>query len=266
MEKWQARGQAKDQASREAMNRQREQQEIRDTVELFKSYKPDVNLVYYDEYGRSLTPKEAWKALSHRFHGKGSGKMKTEKRLKKIKDEEKQLSMSSGDTPLSMTKAFQERQEKTGQAHMVLSVGNRGCAFPCFYRQLTDLVCRAVPQAAEFFDAQPLSKGKTEKGKKKKEGKGGAAQLAAESGFMTLPAPQMQTLLASANASPVPSASGINSSSPAPKPGFSRISSAVDSHQQVGEGGAERSKVTFGFGTKRKAGEAAEGTPPPKRR
>jgi U4/U6.U5 tri-snRNP-associated protein 1 len=52
--------------------------------------------------------------------------MKTEKRLKKIKDEEKQRSMSSGDTPLSMTKAFQLRQEKTGQAHMVLSVGNRG--------------------------------------------------------------------------------------------------------------------------------------------
>ncbi|KAF8206407.1 SART-1 family-domain-containing protein [Mycena galopus ATCC 62051] len=248
-EKWQARGQAKDQQTREAMNRQREQQEIRDTVELFKSYKPDVNLVYYDEYGRSLTPKEAWKALSHRFHGKGSGKMKTEKRLKKIKDEEKQLSMSSGDTPLSMTKAFQLRQEKTGQAHMVLSVGNRG----------------AVPQAAEFFDAQPLSKGKTEKGKKKKEGKGGAQQMERESGFMTLPAPQMQTLLASANASPVPSASGINSSSPAPKPGFSRISSAVDSHEQT-EGGAERSKVTFGFGTKRKAGESAEGTPPPKRR
>ncbi|KAF7336637.1 hypothetical protein MVEN_02098200 [Mycena venus] len=248
MEKWQSRGQAKDQATREAMNRQREQQEIRETVELFKSYKPDVNLVYYDEYGRSLTPKEAWKALSHRFHGKGSGKMKTEKRLKKIKDEEKQRAMSSGDTPLSMTKAFQLRQEKTGQAHMVLSVGNRG----------------AVPQAAEFFDAQPLSKGKTDKGKKKKEGKGGSQQ--AESGFMTLPAPQMQTLLASANASPVPSASGINSSSPAPRAGFSRISSAVDSHEQVSEGGAERSKVTFGFGTKRKAGEALEGTPPPKRR
>ncbi|KAF7374877.1 hypothetical protein MSAN_00373800 [Mycena sanguinolenta] len=153
-EKWQSRGQVKDQQTREAMNRQREQQEIRDTVELFKSYKPDVNLVYYDEYGRSLTPKEAWKALSHRFHGKGSGKMKTEKRLKKIKDEKKQLAMSSGDTPLSMTKAFQLRQEKTGQAHMVLSVGNRG----------------TVPQAAEFFDPQPLSKGKTEKAKKKKRG------------------------------------------------------------------------------------------------
>ncbi|KAJ6531811.1 SART-1 family-domain-containing protein [Mycena capillaripes] len=245
-EKWQSRGSVKDQATREQLNRQREQQEIRDTVELFKSYKPDVNLVYYDEYGRALTPKEAWKALSHRFHGKGSGKMKTEKRLKKIKDEEKQLAMSSGDTPLSMTKAFQLRQEKTGQAHMVLSVGNRG----------------AVPQAAEFFDAQPLSKGKTEKAKKKKEGKG--AQVAAESGFMTLPAPQMQSLMASANASPVPS--GISSGSPAPKPGFSRISSAVDSPSQTGADGGERSKVTFGFGTKRKAGEELQGTPPPKRR
>jgi U4/U6.U5 tri-snRNP-associated protein 1 len=126
MDKWQSRGSAKDQTTREQMNRQREQQEVRDTVELFKNYKPDVNLMYYDEYGRALTPKEAWKALSHRFHGKGSGKMKTEKRLKKIKDEERQRSMSSGDTPLSMTKAFQLRQEKTGQAHMVLSVGNRG--------------------------------------------------------------------------------------------------------------------------------------------
>jgi U4/U6.U5 tri-snRNP-associated protein 1 len=125
-ERWQSRGANKDQATREQLNRQREQQEIRDTVELFKNYKPDVNLVYYDEYGRSLTPKEAWKALSHVFHGKGSGKMKTEKRLKKIKDEEKQQAMASGDTPLSMTKAFQLRQEKTGQAHMVLSVGNRG--------------------------------------------------------------------------------------------------------------------------------------------
>ncbi|KAJ7158746.1 SART-1 family-domain-containing protein [Mycena filopes] len=245
-EKWQSRGSTKDQATREQLNRQREQQEKRDTEELFKSYKPDVNLVYYDEYGRSLTPKEAWKALSHRFHGKGSGKMKTEKRLKKIKDEEKQLAMSSGDTPLSMTKAFQMRQEKTGQAHMVLSVGNRG----------------AVPQAAEFFDAQPLSKGKTEKAKKKKDGKSGAQPV--EGGFMTLPAPQMQSLLASANASPIPS--GVNSSSPAPKPGFSRISSAVDSPAAGGEDGEERSKVTFGFGTKRKAGEEAAGTPPAKRR
>jgi len=51
--------------------------------------------------------------------------MKTEKRLKKIAEEKKEA-MASGDTPLSMNKAFQIRQEKTGQAHFVLSVGNRG--------------------------------------------------------------------------------------------------------------------------------------------
>ena len=67
----------------------REQQEARQALELYKNYKPDVNIVYYDEFGRELTPKEAWKALSHKFHGKGSGRMKTEKRLKKIAEEKK---------------------------------------------------------------------------------------------------------------------------------------------------------------------------------
>jgi U4/U6.U5 tri-snRNP-associated protein 1 len=126
LERVQSRGGNKDQATREYENRVREQQEARAQLDLFKNYKPDVNIVYYDEYGRSLTPKEAWKALSHKFHGKGSGKMKTEKRLKKIAEEKKQEAMASGDTPLSMNRAFQIRQEKTGQAHFVLSVGNRG--------------------------------------------------------------------------------------------------------------------------------------------
>jgi len=55
--------------------------------------------------------------------------------------------MLSGDTPLSKNKAFQQRQEKTGQAHFVFSVGNRG----------------AIPQAAEYFDSQPIMKGKSKK-------------------------------------------------------------------------------------------------------
>ena len=129
MERLQSRGAHKDQAQREYENRLREQQDARDNLEAFKNYKPDVNIVYYDEFGRALTPKEAWKALSHKFHGKGSGKMKTEKRLKKIAEEKKQEAMASGDTPLSMNRAFQIRQEKVGQAHFVLSVGNRGYVF-----------------------------------------------------------------------------------------------------------------------------------------
>jgi U4/U6.U5 tri-snRNP-associated protein 1 len=126
LDKLNSRGGNKDQATREYENRLREQQEARQNLETFKNYKPDVNIVYYDEFGRALTPKEAWKALSHKFHGKGSGKMKTEKRLQKIKEEKKKEAMVSGDTPLSMNKAFQIRQEKAGQAHFVLSVGNRG--------------------------------------------------------------------------------------------------------------------------------------------
>lgn len=121
-----SKGSNKDQVQREYDNRIREQQEAREQMEAFKNYKPDVEIKYYDEFGREMDRKEAWKALSHRFHGKGSGKMKTEKRLKKIADEKKREAMISGDTPTNMNEAFQKRQEKVGQAHMVLSVGNRG--------------------------------------------------------------------------------------------------------------------------------------------
>ncbi|KAG1871944.1 SART-1-domain-containing protein [Suillus tomentosus] len=251
----QSRSGNKDQATREYENRLREQQEARAQLELFKDYKPDVEIVYYDEYGRVLTPKESWKALSHKFHGKGSGKMKTEKRLKKIAEEKKQAAMASGDTPLSMNRAFQIRQEKTGQAHFVLSVGNRG----------------AVPQASEFLDPQPLSKGKTEKTKSKKKDSGKAgAPLLESTGFMTLPAPHLQSHLNSQ--SPAPSGfssvmppSGSNSP-PVMKPGFSRISSAADTPTQTGTPvPSDRTKVAFGFGAKRKAEDFMD-LPPSKRR
>lgn len=62
-----------------------------------KSYKPDVKLRYNDEFGREMNQKEAFKHLSHQFHGKGSGKQKTEKRLKKMEDERKREAMSSLD-------------------------------------------------------------------------------------------------------------------------------------------------------------------------
>ncbi|KAJ5189626.1 SART-1 protein [Penicillium cf. griseofulvum] len=79
-------------------NKQRDQQEARHMAEVFnRDYKPDVQLRYVDEFGRNMNQKEAFKQLSHQFHGKGSGKMKTEKRLKKIEDEKKLESMSTLD-------------------------------------------------------------------------------------------------------------------------------------------------------------------------
>ncbi|KAL5343716.1 SART-1 protein [Aspergillus crustosus] len=80
-------------------NKQRDQQDARHMAEVFnKEYKPDVQLKYIDEFGRSMNQKEAFKHLSHQFHGKGSGKMKTEKRLKKIEEEKKREAMSALDS------------------------------------------------------------------------------------------------------------------------------------------------------------------------
>ena len=51
------------------------------------SYKPDVKLDYVDEKGRLLNQKEAFRVLSHKFHGKGPGKNKIDKRMKKLDQE-----------------------------------------------------------------------------------------------------------------------------------------------------------------------------------
>ncbi|KAL1849225.1 hypothetical protein Plec18170_007516 [Paecilomyces lecythidis] len=80
-------------------NRQRDQQESRQMAEIFnREYKPDVQLKYVDDHGRLMNQKEAFKHLSHQFHGKGSGRMKTEKHLKKIEEEKKREAMSALDS------------------------------------------------------------------------------------------------------------------------------------------------------------------------
>ncbi|CAG8637250.1 9408_t:CDS:10 [Rhizophagus irregularis] len=108
----------------------RDREHLREMEARFKDYKPDINLEYVDEFGNQLTPKEAFRQLSHKFHGKSSGKAKTEKRLKKLEEERKLKAMSSIDTPLNMATALQERQKASGSAHVVLSVGNRAVVPP----------------------------------------------------------------------------------------------------------------------------------------
>ncbi|KAF2089920.1 hypothetical protein K490DRAFT_36100 [Saccharata proteae CBS 121410] len=76
-------------------NQDRDRLESRKMGDLFnKDYKPNVELKYVDEYGRHMNQKEAFKHLSHQFHGKGSGKQKLEKHLKKIEEEKKKESTS----------------------------------------------------------------------------------------------------------------------------------------------------------------------------
>ncbi|XP_076001362.1 U4/U6.U5 tri-snRNP-associated protein 1 [Genypterus blacodes] len=85
------------------------------------AYKPDVKIEYVDESGRRLTPKEAFRQLSHRFHGKGSGKMKTERRMKKLEEEALLKKMSSSDTPLGTVALLQEKQKSQKTPYIVLS-------------------------------------------------------------------------------------------------------------------------------------------------
>ncbi|CAF0871111.1 unnamed protein product [Adineta steineri] len=84
-------------------------------------YHPEVNLEYVDDNGRRINEKEAFRLLSHRFHGKGSGKKKTEKRAKKQVEEEMMKKMSSVDTPLNTCNLLKQKQIQLQQPYVVLS-------------------------------------------------------------------------------------------------------------------------------------------------
>ncbi|KAF0289979.1 U4/U6.U5 tri-snRNP-associated protein 1 [Amphibalanus amphitrite] len=85
------------------------------------NYKPEVKLEYIDDQGRLLSSKEAFRYLSHKFHGKGSGKMKTEKREKKIQESLLMAQMNSTDTPLNTLSRLQEKQKELQSPYVVLS-------------------------------------------------------------------------------------------------------------------------------------------------
>eukprot|EP00795_Rhopilema_esculentum_P013329 gene13329-4175_t len=89
------------------------------------SYKPEVKLEYVDEHGRPMNEKEAFRFLSHKFHGKGSGKMKSEKRAKKVAEEMKMKKMSAIDTPLNTAQMMIDRQQLSQTPYVVLSGGGK---------------------------------------------------------------------------------------------------------------------------------------------
>ncbi|KAG9233513.1 putative U4/U6.U5 tri-snRNP-associated protein snu66 [Amylocarpus encephaloides] len=107
-----------------SQNNFRDQQESRQLAEHFNNeYKPNVELKYIDDFGRSMNQKEAFKHLSHQFHGKGSGKQKTEKMLKKIEDEKRREAQSSldGSQMGGMSGATAQQLKKQKQAGVRLA-------------------------------------------------------------------------------------------------------------------------------------------------
>ncbi|KIV97595.1 hypothetical protein PV10_01325 [Exophiala mesophila] len=97
-------------------NTQREHQSSIQAAAAFnREYKPDVTLKYIDDDGRSMNAKEAFKHLSHQFHGKGSGKQKTEKHLKKVAEEKKREASSVLDS--SKATGMSNAQGAMGKRH-----------------------------------------------------------------------------------------------------------------------------------------------------
>jgi U4/U6.U5 tri-snRNP-associated protein 1 len=91
----------------------------RNLAKLFESeYRPNVTIKHVDDTGRELNVKEAFKHLSHKFHGKGSGAGKTAKMLKKIADEKKREATTALDTSQAtgMNNAMGTTAKKNKQA------------------------------------------------------------------------------------------------------------------------------------------------------
>ncbi|KAL5205108.1 hypothetical protein ABZP36_009979 [Zizania latifolia] len=81
----------------------------------------DIRIERMDEFGRVMTPKEAFRDLSHKFHGKAPGKMKQERRQKKYQDELRTKRMISSDTPLMSAEKMREAQALSKTPYLVLS-------------------------------------------------------------------------------------------------------------------------------------------------
>ncbi|EGX88767.1 DNA binding protein SART-1 [Cordyceps militaris CM01] len=100
-------------------NQWRDQQQSRRVAKLFEAnYKPTVALKYRDDLGRDLGTKDAFKHLSHHFHGKDSGNMKKQKLLKKMEEDRRREAQSMFDASQSagMSRATAQQLKKRKEA------------------------------------------------------------------------------------------------------------------------------------------------------
>jgi hypothetical protein len=113
-------------AKRRGMHRVLKEEQLgRETDKTFEMGKddpaPNIKLEYRDKQGRPLKPKEAFRMMSHVFHGRGPGTTKAEKKLKRLKESEKKRKAVQQDADGSDTlKKLKAKQKQTGQAYVVL--------------------------------------------------------------------------------------------------------------------------------------------------
>lgn len=92
------------------------------TIKEPEDFKPEINLEYKDDSGRRLDTKEAFKHMCYRFHGKGPGKNKIDKRLKKQELERKMKQALTTDMPSSAALMI-SKQKDSQSAYIVLNKG-----------------------------------------------------------------------------------------------------------------------------------------------
>lgn len=102
-----------------ALMRVREAAEI--TGAEFEGHKFDFKLDRYDEFGRKMTPKEAFRELCHRFHGIEPGRAKKEKRLRAYQEEVKAKKMREGESVTGSVDKMKMAQKATAAPYVVLS-------------------------------------------------------------------------------------------------------------------------------------------------
>mmetsp|Transcript_2661 Transcript_2661/g.6347 ORF Transcript_2661/g.6347 Transcript_2661/m.6347 type:complete len:720 (-) Transcript_2661:993-3152(-) len=99
---------------------------VRDVVESYNDetqFAQDIEnaLTRKDEFGRVMTPKEAFRQLCYKFHGKPASKNKQEKRIKKYLEEQKMMEMTTGDTPLNTMDRLKDFQKHSSTPYLVLT-------------------------------------------------------------------------------------------------------------------------------------------------
>ena len=102
-----------------ALMRVREAAEI--TGAEFDGHNFDFKLDRYDEFGRKMTPKEAFRELCHRFHGIEPGRAKKEKRLRAYQEEVKAKKMREGESVTGSVDKMKMAQKATAAPYVVLS-------------------------------------------------------------------------------------------------------------------------------------------------
>lgn len=83
----------------------------------------DIKLEYRDDFGRVQTPKEAFRAISWKFHGKTPGRKNMERRLTRLENEMKLKTMDVMST-LPTLRALRHVQKTDAKPYMVLSGAN----------------------------------------------------------------------------------------------------------------------------------------------